>query len=88
MKTVSDIIAKWPRTRDFALDCGVEWMTAHQWNRRNKIPPEYWASLVKGAKKRSLPVTEKVLADIHAARKRSAPKARKRQQRQADGVAA
>jgi hypothetical protein len=75
MKTVSDIVELWPRTRDFADDCGVEWMTAHQWRRRNKIPPEYWAALVKGAKRRGYNVTEKLLADMFAAKKRNSGKA-------------
>ena len=78
MKTVSDIVELWPRTRIFADDCGVEWMTAHQWRRRNKIPPEHWAALVKSAKRRGIPVTEKLLTDIHAAKKRAVPRATKK----------
>jgi hypothetical protein len=70
MRTVADIIDLWPSQADFAADCGAKWMTAHQWRRRDKIPPEYWAALVRSAKRRALPVTEKLLADM-AARKRS-----------------
>lgn len=71
MKTVSDIIDKWPRTRDFALDIGVEWMTAHQWRRRGSIPPQYWGPLVKAAKRRGYPITEKTLIDMASARRRN-----------------
>jgi len=70
MKTVADIIDLWPSQADFASDCDAKWMTAHQWRLRDRIPPEYWASLVKAAKKRGLPVTERTLIEMTAARKR------------------
>ena len=70
MKNVSDIIDKWPSTADFAEDCGVEWMAAHQWRRRNRIPPEHWPALVKSAKRRGVPLTEVLLAEMTAAQKR------------------
>lgn len=70
MKTVSDIIALWPRTADFAEECGVEYMTAHQWIRRNRVPPEHWPALVKAARRRGFPVTEALLAEMTLTQKR------------------
>lgn len=69
MKSVSDMIALWGKTADFAEACEVEYMTAHQWIRRNRVPPEHWPALVKAAKKRGLPITEALLAQMTAAQK-------------------
>lgn len=76
MKTVIEIIERWPTQADFADDCGVKWMTAHQWRLRNRIPPEHWPALVKAATRRGIPLTEKLLAEMTAAQKRSLLEAR------------
>lgn len=83
MKTISDIIALWGKTNDFADAVGVEYMTAHQWIRRNRVPPEYWSALVKAANRRGFHVTEALLAQITAAQKRKvlAEKAKREGQR-------
>jgi hypothetical protein len=83
MKNVSDIIALWGKTSDFADALGVEYMTAHQWIRRNRVPPEHWSGLVKAANRRGFHVTEALLAQITAAQKRKvlAEKAKREGQR-------
>lgn len=83
MKTISDIIALWGKTSDFADALGVEYMTAHQWIRRNRVPPEHWSGLVKAANRRGFHVTEALLAQITAAQKRKvlAEKAKRERQR-------
>jgi hypothetical protein len=70
MKSVADIISLWGRTIDFAEAVGVEYMTAHQWIRRNRVPPEHWLALVKAAKLRGFPITEALLAEMTVAQKR------------------
>lgn len=73
MKSVNDLIARWPTPSmaTFARDVGVEWMTAHQWRRRRHVPPEYWAQIVACAKARRIKgVSIEALADITAQRSR------------------
>lgn len=81
MKTVSDIISFWGKTTDFAEAVGVEYMTAHQWIRRNRVPPEHWPALVKAAKLRGVPITEARLAEMTAAQKREVLAKRDKQRR-------
>lgn len=89
MKTVSDIVDLWPKQADFAADCGVKWMTVYQWRQRNKIPPEYWAALVRAAKRKGFPaITEKLLAEMTAAKKRIDQRTSKKRRAASNEVAA
>ena len=65
MKTHNDIIDLWPTRAAFARDVGVYYGMAVGWNRRNNIPSEYWAHLVRAAKARGFhEVTTDLLAEI------------------------
>ncbi len=63
-----DLIALWPRTRDFARDAGCSPLLVRQWRHRNFVPPQYWRGIVAGAARRQIgDVDVEVLARLAAA---------------------
>jgi hypothetical protein len=47
-KTFRDVINDWPgKTRGLAADLGVDLETVKGWAKRNSIPPEYWAAMLR-----------------------------------------
>lgn len=70
MDTFQELIGQWPTKSELAKDCGVEYGVAHQWDRRNSIPAEYWSNVVSSAKRRGIQgVSLKVLQTLRKNKK-------------------
>ena len=73
MKTFTDIIDAWPSLSDFASDLGVPYVNAQVMRYRDSISADHWSRVEEMAIARGIPgVTVKLMADIKAARSRSA----------------
>lgn len=65
MNTFSAIISLWKSAVELAGDIDVKPGSVRQWISRNRIPPEYWNSIVRAAAGRGFTeVTLSLLADI------------------------
>lgn len=54
--TFGDLIGQWRSVREFAERMGVSPNTAAGWKRRNSVPSDYWADLLRAAAEQEIPV--------------------------------
>lgn len=52
MRTVTDLIARWPSRRDLAEDAGVPLHSVHKWAQRSRIPSELQYPVIQAAWRR------------------------------------
>lgn len=70
MNTFSQLIDLWPTKAEFASDLGVEYGVAHQWDRRDSIPSDYWNDVIAAAERRQLKgINLELLAEISSKKK-------------------
>ena len=70
IQTFSALIGLWPTKSIIASDCDVDYGVVNQWDRRNRIPPDYWEMLISSAKKHDIPnVTYELLVALLVRRK-------------------
>lgn len=69
METFADIIGLWPTAESLGDDIGQTGLVVRAWKRRNNIPSEHWASVIRAAASRGLDgVTAEALTDLAARR--------------------
>lgn len=56
----------YPSNKTFSSDLGVPYGTATCWKQRNRIPPEYWLTLLGAAKLHGIHVTAMDLVALAA----------------------
>jgi hypothetical protein len=66
--TFRDIIDRWPSTVDFARDIGAQVEATRKWRQRNRIPSEWWASVIAASNARGLQITPHDLIAVAARR--------------------
>lgn len=49
MKSFSDIIRLWPNPRSMADAIGAGHWAVAKWQQRDRIPPEWWLSVIRAA---------------------------------------
>lgn len=54
MKTVSDLLKKWPADAEFARDTGIDARHVSMMKLRNSIPKVYWGSIIHAARGRGI----------------------------------
>lgn len=61
MNGFRDVIDAWPSRGELATDLGVRYGNVKQMHRRESIPAGHWERLLAGAKRRRIPLTERML---------------------------
>jgi len=69
VKTVADVMARWPSDAEFARSSGILPKHAQTMKTRGSIPPAYWMGIVQAAQRDQIKgITTDVLAAIAKAR--------------------
>lgn len=66
VRSFRDVAKLWPSVSDFASEMGVGVDTARKWSQRDKIPSEYWRSLLETRPARDAGLTAEVLTSLAA----------------------
>lgn len=69
MESFADIIGLWPTAEALGSDIGETGLVVRAWKRRNNIPSEHWAAIIRAAGHRGfVAVTADLLTDLAARR--------------------
>jgi len=68
-ESFADLINLWPSKpssslSNFARDLGIPYVTANLMRQRNNVHPRHWRDLLRAAKRRGIPVTPELLANL------------------------
>lgn len=69
IKTVDDLIGKWPTISEFARDIGIKPTHATVMKLRGSIPPDHWPAVVAAAEDRGIKgITLETLTELRKAK--------------------
>lgn len=54
MKTVADLLAKWPTDAEFGRDIRISSARVSMWKQRNSLPSRYWGAIIISARQRKI----------------------------------
>jgi hypothetical protein len=64
--TLDDLFDCWETIPQMAEDVGESPWTVSKWNQRQRIPHDYWPTVIEAARERGIKLTAEILLAMHA----------------------